>query len=184
MTSLICTFSILGTNSQSTQTMDATEEKLRLDALHSEQLLRVAKTQKQELNHIAQKQAQERKHHQQMLDIEHRACYNASLALQRAHDEQEFQHRQRMLRLELQRPSSEKATQTRDSSPGSENNQSRDEGIVEIEETLRSQNAGPAGAGIGGFGNKVSKGRESRAEIFSGFARAAEKRDEEKKRRG
>ena len=164
--------------------MDATEEKLRLDALHNEQLLLVAKTQEQERDHIAQKQGQERKHHQQMLDIQHRANHNASLALQRAHDEQEFQHRQRMLRLEIQRPSSEKATQTRDSSPRSEDNQSRDEGIVEFEETLGSQNEGPAGAGIGEFGNKMSEGRESRAEIFSGFARAAAKRDEEKKKRG
>ena len=164
--------------------MDATEEKLRLDALHNEQLLRIAKTQEQERNHIAQKQAQERNHHQHMLDIEHRAYYDASLALQRAHDEQEFLHRQRMLRLGLQRPSSEKATQTRDSSPRSEDNQSRDEGIVEFEETLGSQSTRLAGAGIGEFGNKMSEGRESRAEIFSGFARAAAKRDEEKKRQG
>lgn len=164
--------------------MDATEEKVRLDVLHSEQLLRVAKTQEQELNHIAQKQAQERNHHQQMLDIEHRAYYNASLALQQAHDEQEFQHRQRMLRLEIRRPSSEKATQTRDSPPRSEDNQSRDEGIVGFGETLESQNAGPAGAGIGKFGNKMSEGRESRAEIFGGFARAAAKRDWEKKKQG
>ena len=162
--------------------MDATEEKLRLDVLHSEQLLRVAKTQEQELNHIAQKQAQERRHHQQMLDIEHRACYNASLALQRAHDQQEFEHHERMMRLAYQHPSSEKATQTRDPTPGSEESQSRDEGTVECEETLGCENAGPSGAGIEGFGNKMSKGRESRAEVFSGFARAAAKRDEEKKR--
>ena len=164
--------------------MDATEEKLRLDVLHSEQLLRVAETQEQERNHIAQKQAQEREHHKQMLDVEHLANYNASLVLQRAHDQQEFEHRERMLRLEFQRPSSEKATQTRESTPGSEDNQPRSEGTVASEDILESENPEPAGAGIGGFGNKMSKGRESRAEIFSGFARAAVKRDKEKKRRG
>ena len=157
--------------------MDATEEKLRLDVLHSEQLLRVAKTQEQERNHIAQKQAQERNHHQQMLDIEHRANYNASLVLQRAHDQQELEHRERMLRLEIQRTSSEKATQTEDNQPGNE-------GALGSEDNLGSEKAGPAGAGIGGFGNERSEGRQSRAEIFSEFARAAAKREEEKKRRG
>ena len=184
MTSLLCTFSILGTKSQSTQTMDAIEEKLRLDALHSEQLLRVAKTQEQERNHIAQIQAQERKHHQQMLDIQHQANYNASLALQRANHQQEFEHRKRMLGLAHRHPSSEKATQTRDPTPESEENQFRDEGTVRFEKPIEYENAGPAGVGIGGFGNKISKERESRAEVFSGFARAAAKRDEEKKRQG
>ena len=164
--------------------MDATEEKLRLDALHNEQLLRVAKTQEQELNHIARKQAQERMHLQQMLDIEHRAYYNASLALQRAHNQQELEHLERMLRLAHQHPSSEKATQTGDPTPGCEENQSKDEGTVEFEKPLESENAGPAGAGIGEFGNKMSEGRENRVEIFSAFAKAAAKRDEEKKRRG
>ena len=164
--------------------MDATEEKLRLDALHNEQLLRVAKSQEQELNHIAQKQAQERKHHQQMLDIEHRANYDASLALQRAYHQQEFEHHERMLGLSQRHSSSEKATQTRDLSPRTEDDQSRDQGTVEFEETIGSNNAEPAGAVIGEFGNKMSEGRESRAEIFSGFARAAAKRDEEKKKRG
>ena len=163
--------------------MDATEEKLRLDALHNEQLLRVAKTQEQERNHIAQKQAQERKHHQQMLDIQHRANYDASLALQRAYHQQEFDHHERMLGLSYRHSSSEKATQTRDPTPGSEKNQSRDEATVEFEESIGSDNTGPAGAGIGENGNKTM-GRESRAEIFSGFARAAAKRDEEKKKRG
>ncbi|KAM0798155.1 hypothetical protein BDR22DRAFT_891669 [Usnea florida] len=164
--------------------MDVTEEKLRLDVLHSEQLLRIAKTQEQERNHIAQIQAQERRHHQQMLDIQHRANYNASLALQRAYNKEEFEHHKRMLGLAHQHPTSEKAKQTEDPTPGSEENQYRDEDTVGFEEPLVNENAGPAGVGIGGFGNKMSKGRESRAEIFSGFARAAAKRDEEKKKRG
>ena len=78
-----------------------------------------------------------------MLDIEHRANFGATLVFQRAHGQQEFEHREQMLRLELQRPSSEKAIQTRGPTLGLEGNLPTSQGTVASKDISKSENAGP-----------------------------------------
>ena len=78
-----------------------------------------------------------------MFDIEHRANYDPTLVFQRAHGQQEFEHREQMLRLELQRPSSEKAIQTRGPTLGFEGNLPTSQGTVVSKDISKSENAGP-----------------------------------------
>ncbi|KAL9136482.1 MAG: hypothetical protein Q9175_002317 [Cornicularia normoerica] len=167
--------------------MGAPEERLRLDTLHNEELHRFGKTQEQERNHIAQKQAQEREHRRLMLGIEHQAIHDAAITRQQALNQQEFEQRERMLKLERQYASTKMAVEPGESVPEPEDAASGNAGlgneamVVSRERVLESENVGP---GNGDSKAKMSKKGRSRVEEFEGFAKAAAKRKEEEKRRG
>ena len=100
---------------------DATKERLRLDARHNDELLRSGKTQVQNQQHIAQIQAQAREHRKLMLDLEHKAIHHAALARQKALNEDKYQHRERILKLERQYTSTKVTVEPRGLATGFEN---------------------------------------------------------------
>ena len=109
-----------------------TEERLRLDTLHDEELLRIRKAQEQERDHVAQLQAQTREHHKLMLDVQHQAIHDAALTRQTALYEQEYRHRERILRLERQYASAGSGTELRGPGPGFKDAGLGDEATVEL----------------------------------------------------
>ncbi|KAL9137348.1 MAG: hypothetical protein Q9175_001448 [Cornicularia normoerica] len=68
---------------------NATIERLRLNALHDEQLRRLIKAQNQKYEH-----------RKRMLDLEHKSIHDAAIRRQKALNEQEYEQRERMLKLE------------------------------------------------------------------------------------
>ena len=159
---------------------DATKERLRLDALHHEELLRIAKTQEQE-----------RKHRELTLDHEHQAVHNAALSCQKAPNAQDYEHRKRTLKLERQYASTGPTLEPRksvtepesailsdgavvesgDQVLGPKGSDSEDEAMFEAEERFtESKNAESL--------NEYSPKKEgrSKAQIFMGFAENAAQR--------
>ena len=204
VTSLTFTPRILHPQYQITQhsrAMDeATKERLRLNALHDEELLRIGKTQEQQREHIAQIQAQERDHHKLILDIEHQAVHEASIIRQEALDEQHYKHRKRILKLERQSASTERAIEPSESvsesdSTGSRNKsvvaskepvfksehmESRNEAVVEREERVTKPEI--AGSANEDSGDRTSRGSRLKAGQILKFVASAEKRAVEKRR--
>ena len=163
---------------------DATEERLRLDALHHEELLQIAKTQEQE-----------RKHREWMLDHEHQAVHNAALNSQKAPNAQDFEHRKRTLKLERQDASTgptlepgksvtepesavlsnEAVVESGDQVLGSKRSDSDSEATFESEERFtESKNVESS------FEDSPKKEGRSKAQIFMGFAENAARRAAEK----
>lgn len=157
---------------------DATEERLRLDALHHEELLRIAKTQEQE-----------RKHREWMLDHEHQAVHNAALNSQKAPNAQDYEHRKRTLKLERQYAltgptleprksvtepesavlSNGAVVESGDQVLGSKGSDSENKAMFESEERFtESKNAESL--------NSLKKEGRSKAQIFMGFAENAAQR--------
>ena len=174
---------------------DAAEERHRLDILHEEELLRTRKAQEQTRDHIAQIQAQARGHHKLMLDLEH----DAAITRQKALHEENYQHRERILKLEQQYASAGSGVERGEPIPELQDTESRNEATVEPGRGLMmaSENAGSsnvaavegkeglaaprdAGSGRGSSGDNVPK-KSSRVEYFKDMARKAADRSVEKR---
>lgn len=84
-------------------------------------LLRLDKTQEQKREHVAQTQAEARAHRELILDLEHQAVQDAAITRQKALNEQKYEHRKRILKLERQYASTEIAVEPRRSISESEN---------------------------------------------------------------
>lgn len=165
---------------QSTPMDDAIKEKLRLDTLHDEELLRIRKTQEQEREHIVRTQAQAREHLKLTLDLEHHAIHDAAIARQKALNEQNYEHRERLLKLERQYASSEIALKPNESVPESENAGSRNEAAVDTEERFTEPES--AGSGNEDSGERASMKGKSKVEFFVQIAKNAAERGAERRR--
>lgn len=158
---------------------DATKERLRLDALHNEELLHIGRIQEQEREHIAQIHAQAREHHKIMLDLQHQAFHDAAITRQDKLNQQEYEHRERILKVERQYALNEVAAEPKEPCPESENAGSGNEAAAEPEPgfpdsgNLGSENGNPEG---------VASKKGSKAEYFSNMAKRAAERGADKRR--
>lgn len=140
---------------------DATKERLRLDALHNEELDRFSIIQEQER--------------------EHQAVHDAAIIRQKPLNEQEYEHRELTLKLERGYASTEMAVELKESILESKNAGSTSRAAVESEEIFTE--SGSAGSGNENPGAMTSKkGRLKVEEIRKSMARAKESVAE--KRRG
>lgn len=158
---------------------DATKERLRLDALHNEELLHIGKIQKQEREHISQTHAQAREHHKMMLNLQHQAVHDAAITRQEKLNQQEYEHRERILKLERQYALTEVAAEPKEPCPESENAGSRNEAAAEPEQGF--PDSGNTESGNGNPEDVASK-KGSKAEYFSNMANRAAERGADKRR--
>ena len=152
---------------------DATKERLRLDALHNDELRRIDMAQKQERAHIAQIQGQNYNHQKAMLDLEHKA----TITHQRALNDQEYEHRKRMLKLEHQYTPATIVVEPTQSFPECTDSESPSEAAANPGQGLTES------GDTGSSNHKPQDRPSSKADYFMSMAkRAAERRAD--KRRG